>query len=169
MLLKGGCHCGRVRVEVEVGDAEDAEREETMAVGVNSTGEEDMKHGGANLSKTTKKKKIVCYDCNCTVCYMRRNTHFVVPLSRFRIIQGEECLTTYRYNTQVAKHTFCSTCGISCFYYPRSNPDGVAITLWCLDRRIVEDDEFDVEIRNFDGLHWEDNIEKSGISEMSKE
>ncbi|EKX39553.1 hypothetical protein GUITHDRAFT_76235 [Guillardia theta CCMP2712] len=122
-----------------------------------------------SVRSSKRKKKVICYDCNCSICYMRRNTHFVVPLSKFRIVQGEEKLTTYRYNTRVARHTFCSICGISSFYYPRSNPDGVAVTLWCLDKRIAEDEDFDVEIRYFDGLNWEQNIDKSGISEMSKE
>lgn len=33
-------------------------------------------------------------------------------------------MTTYTFNTHMAKHTFCKTCGVQSFYTPRSNPDG---------------------------------------------
>lgn len=39
-------------------------------------------------------------------------------------LQGEDNITTYTFNTHQAKHTFCKTCGVQCFYQPRSNPDG---------------------------------------------
>jgi hypothetical protein len=55
---------------------------------------------------------------------MKQNHHFIVPGHKFRILTGEDKLTTYRFNTRVAKHTFCSVCGVQSFYTPRSNPDG---------------------------------------------
>ncbi|KAG6515608.1 hypothetical protein ZIOFF_026037 [Zingiber officinale] len=65
---------------------------------------------------------------------MRANTHFIVPSSKFKLAAGaEQFLTTYSFGTHTAKHTFCKLCGITSFYFPRSNPDGVAVTVSCVD------------------------------------
>ena len=50
------------------------------------------------------------------------------------------------------------------FYIPRSNPDGVAITVGCIDEGTVKS----VEVRTFDGRKWESEHARSGIAEMSK-
>ena len=52
---------------------------------------------------------------------------------RFRLLSGEDKLTTYRFNTGIAKHHFCSLCGIKSFYRPRSHPDGISLNWRCLD------------------------------------
>jgi hypothetical protein len=62
-----------------------------------------------------------------------RFLHLIVPKSRFRLLRGEGNLTTYTFNTGVAKHTFCRTCGMKPFYTPRSNPDGIDVNVHCLD------------------------------------
>jgi hypothetical protein len=54
----------------------------------------------------------------------KQNKHFIVPHSRFNLMQGSEALTTYTFNTHQAKHVFCKICGVQSFYQPRSNPDG---------------------------------------------
>ena len=62
------------------------------------------------------------YRCNCSICWMKQNHHFVVPANKFRFGNwkpGEEnegvsdAETAYRFNTQVAKHAFCKKCGVS--------------------------------------------------------
>jgi hypothetical protein len=45
--------------------------------------------------------------------------HLIVPDGRFRLLQGEDELATYTFNTGVARHLFCRTCGIKSFYVPR--------------------------------------------------
>lgn len=70
----------------------------------------------------------------------------------------------YTFGTHTAKHLFCKTCGVCSFYRPRSNPDGVGVTVHCLDEGTVEA----VEYRAFDGQKWEDFFGKSGISQFSK-
>ena len=62
--------------------------------------------------------------CNCSICDMTGYLHLIVPASRFRLIRGEAHLRTYTFNTGVAQHYFCDTCGVKSFYVPRSNPDG---------------------------------------------
>ncbi|XP_064620030.1 centromere protein V-like [Lineus longissimus] len=89
--------------------------------------------------------------CNCSICHMKQNKHFIVPKSKFTLCKGEDQLTTYTFNTHVAKHTFCRICGIQSFYTPRSNPDGVGITPHCLDSGTVKRED----IESFDGQNWE--------------
>ncbi|KAL2921749.1 Centromere protein V [Bienertia sinuspersici] len=107
---------------------------------------------------------LIAWKCNCSTCIMRGNTHFIVPSKHFNLISGESNITTYTYGTHTAKHTFCNVCGITSFYTPRSNPDGVAVTLNCLDHGTVTH----VEIRSFDGVNWDDSYSQTGISACSK-
>ena len=69
----------------------------------------------------------------CSMCAMVGFIHVIVPESRLRIVQGADQLTTYTFNTGVAKHLFCSACGVKPFYRPRSNPDGWSANARCLD------------------------------------
>ena len=50
-----------------------------------------------------------------------------------RDLCGEGELTTYRFNTGTAQHTFCRRCGIHAFYVPRSDPDQISVNARCLD------------------------------------
>lgn len=115
VIHRGGCHCGRVRFEVEA----PAVIEATL--------------------------------CNCSICSMTAYLHLIVPKSRFRLLAGEEELTTYTFNTRVAQHLFCRICGIKSFYVPRSNPDGISVNVRCLDQQTIES----VRVTSFDGRNWE--------------
>ena len=72
-------------------------------------------------------------DCTCSVCRMTGFLHLIVPATRFRLLQGEDALVEYRFNTGTARHLFCGTCGVKSFYVPRSHPDGVDVNARCLD------------------------------------
>jgi hypothetical protein len=111
----GGCHCGRVRFEVEA----PAELEARL--------------------------------CNCSICSITAYLHLIVPASRFRLVRGDEDLTTHTFNTGVAQHRFCTHCGIKSFYIPRSNPDGVSVNVRCLEPETIAK----VRITDFDGRNWE--------------
>jgi hypothetical protein len=78
------------------------------------------------------------YDCNCSICSKSGYLHYMVPSSRFRLLSGEDVLTTYQFNTGAARHLFCSVCGIKSFYVPRSHPDGFSVNARCLDEGTVE-------------------------------
>ncbi len=90
-------------------------------------------------------------DCNCSMCTRTGFLHLIVPASRFRLVQGQDDLTCYTFNTGVAKHYFCKHCGCKPFYVPRSNPDGFSVNLRCIDRSTVNS----VNITPFDGQNWE--------------
>lgn len=93
--------------------------------------------------------------CNCSICRKSGYLHLIVPLQQFRLLQGRDALQTYTFNTGVARHTFCRTCGIKPFYTPRSNPDGMDINVNCLDTEPAQ-----VNITEFDGRNWEQHAHK---------
>ncbi len=111
----GGCHCGRVRFEVEA-------------------------PGELTVSQ-----------CNCSICSKSGYLGLIVPKARFRLLQGEDFLTTYTFNTGVAQHLFCRVCGIKSFYVPRSHPDGYNVNARCLDPDTITR----MNIRPFNGQEWE--------------
>ena len=76
-----------------------------------------------------------------------------VPPDQFRLLQGEEDLTLYRFNTELAKHIFCKHCGIHAFGHPRSTPDLYLVNVRCLDDFDLETEEYEVKL--FDGRNWE--------------
>lgn len=101
-------------------------------------------------------------DCNCSVCAKTGFIHLIVPLTRFRLLRGADALTTYRFNTGVAEHTFCATCGVKPFYVPRSNPDGMDINVRCLD----DGHRLTLTVVAFDGRNWEANA--AGLAHKSQ-
>ncbi|XP_034706068.1 centromere protein V isoform X1 [Vitis riparia] len=108
---------------------------------------------------------VVVWKCDCSNCFMRGNTHFIVPAEKFELLgDSKEFLTTYTFGTHTAKHTFCKICGITSFYIPRSNQDGVAVTFMCVDPGTLTH----VEIKNFDGKNWENSYNESNIASCSK-
>lgn len=117
---KGGCHCGRIRFEVDA-----------PAV-INAT------------------------DCNCSICRKSGFLALIVSGAEFRLLQGIDDLTTYSFNTGVAQHHFCRSCGVKSFYVPRSHPDGVSVNVHCLDKGTVEK----VTVTAFDGQNWDQNAAK---------
>ena len=88
--------------------------------------------------------------CNCSICSKAGFLHLIVPATDFNLLTGKDKLATYTFNTGVAKHTFCSSCGIKPFYTPRSNPDGIDVNVNCLDTKPRS-----IKITEFDGQNWE--------------
>ncbi len=119
-IHKGGCHCGRIRFEVDA------------------------------------PSDLLLDECNCSICNMVGYQHLIVPKSNFRILQGEDQLITYEFNTGVARHYFCSNCGVKSFYVPRSHPDGISVNGRCLNPDTISS----VTLSSFDGRHWEQNRDK---------
>jgi hypothetical protein len=96
----------------------------------------------------------VALTCNCSMCAKMGYLHVIVPPERFAILRGEDALSVYSFNTRVAKHMFCRTCGVHPFYRPRSHPDHWDVNALCLDDGAATG--FRVEA--FDGQNWEANI-----------
>lgn len=60
----GGCHCGRVRFEVQA------------------------------------PAHVEVSDCDCSMCSRTGYLHLVVPAAQFRLLSGDDVLTTYQFNTK---------------------------------------------------------------------
>ena len=109
-------------------------------------------HCGAVRFRVEAAEEITCIECNCSICTKSGYLHLIVPQSKFRLLEGEQNLTTYSFNTGVAQHRFCKTCGIKAFYIPRSNPDGFDINVRCLEPQPRE-----LIVQRFDGRNWEEH------------
>jgi len=112
-------------------------------------------HGGCHCGRVrfevTAPAEIEATECNCSMCGKVGYLHLIVPKSRFRLLQGEDSLTTYTFNTGAAKHHFCSVCGVKSFYVPRSHPDGYSVNVRCLDPGTVTS----MQVTQFNGAEWE--------------
>ena len=95
-------------------------------------------------------------ECNCSMCTKKGILHLIVERARFALLHGDADLTTYTFNTGVAKHTFCKVCGIHPFYVPRSDPDKIDVNARCLDGIDVAA----LSPLRFDGKNWEAAIQK---------
>ena len=95
-------------------------------------------------------------DCNCSICRMKGFLHLIVPPEQFTLLAGEDALATYTFNTGIAKHHFCATCGIAPFYRPRSHPGSYDVNARCLDGEALRD----FRVEPFDGVNWEENVER---------
>ena len=112
-------------------------------------------HCGAVRFEAALPDHVEAQSCNCSICAKTGFVHVIVPEARFQLIDGANDLTTYTFNTGVARHLFCARCGVKSFYRPRSNPDGWSVNARCLD----EADGLDIEIEAFDGQNWEANAQ----------
>jgi hypothetical protein len=90
-------------------------------------------------------------ECNCSVCSKSGYLHLIVPAARFKLLDGQQSLTAYSFNTHTAKHLFCSCCGIKSFYVPRSHPDGFSVNARCIDPGTI----VELTIVQSNGREWE--------------
>jgi hypothetical protein len=110
-------------------------------------------HCGRVRFRVTADLSRVTY-CNCSICAKKGFLHLIVAPEQFELLSGKEALTTYRFNTGVAQHTFCSNCGMHPFYIPRSDPDKIDVNVRCLD----DVDLDSLMLGYFDGKNWEQAI-----------
>lgn len=71
--------------------------------------------------------------CDCSICRRKGAIVASVKLSGICIVQGEEFLKLYQFNTHTAKHYFCSDCGIYTHHQRRSNPTEYGYNVGCLE------------------------------------
>lgn len=92
-------------------------------------------------------------ECNCSMCAKKGFINIIVAPEKFELLQGEDLLASYRFNTRTAEHRFCRVCGIHPFSRPRSHPGSFDVNARCLD----EGFEF-LRVTAFDGQNWEDSV-----------
>ena len=71
--------------------------------------------------------------CNCSLCRRKGAIMAGVPLEKLKVVRGADNLTLYQWNTQVAKHYFCRTCGIYTHHQRRSNPNEFGFNVACIE------------------------------------
>lgn len=71
--------------------------------------------------------------CDCSLCVKKNAVMAKVHESALTITSGEDALSLYRWNTGVARHYFCSRCGIYTFHRKRAAPDHFGVNVFCLD------------------------------------
>lgn len=71
--------------------------------------------------------------CDCSICAKKNAVMWKVAKDDLRITKGREQLTEYRWNTRVARHYFCSICGIYTFHRKRMAPDHFGVNIYCLE------------------------------------
>jgi hypothetical protein len=71
--------------------------------------------------------------CDCSLCVKRNALMVKIPERALTIVEGESMLTLYQWNTRIAKHYFCSQCGIYVFHRKRAAPDHYGVNIFCLD------------------------------------
>jgi uncharacterized protein YktB (UPF0637 family) len=111
-------------------------------------------HCGKVRFEVMAPRLVTADQCNCSICSKKAYLHWIVPRETFTLLTPKEELATYTFNTGVAKHHFCKTCGVAAFYIPRSDPDKVDVNARCVDGVDVER----LTIVQFDGKNWEQNI-----------
>lgn len=112
--------------------------------------------GGCHCGKVrfqVRLKEHKALECNCSICAAKGFINLIAAAEDFRLLEGEEHLATYRFNTRQAEHRFCTSCGIHPFSRPRSHPDGFDVNARCLDAGY----DF-LDISPFDGQNWEESV-----------
>ncbi|MDN0074415.1 GFA family protein [Crenobacter sp. SG2303] len=86
--------------------------------------------------------------CDCSLCVKKNALMAKVHESQLTVLQGEDALSLYQWNTHRAKHYFCSRCGIYTFHRKRAAPDHYGVNVFCLD----DFDPHDVPVRATEGV-----------------
>jgi hypothetical protein len=71
--------------------------------------------------------------CDCSLCRRKGAIVASVPLAGITVLQGQDSLRCYQFNTRVAKHYFCGHCGVYTHHQRRSFPDQYGYNVGCLD------------------------------------
>lgn len=154
--LFGGCHCGRVRFRCQVPVSQPI-LECNCSMYVDDRG---LGMGGRLTKSTCVYTHIYTNPLSIhkyPSCAKKGFLHLIVSASNFQLEsppEGEATLSTYRFNTQTARHLFCTICGVQSYYRPRSHPSGFSVNARCLDGGVPANRR----IQPFEGSNWEANI-----------
>jgi len=71
-------------------------------------------------------------ECNCSHCSKKGFLLHFVDKDTFKLLQGEESLTEYRFNKKAIRHLFCKVCGVQSFGEGVAHPKNM-VNVRCLD------------------------------------
>lgn len=131
---QGSCHCGAVKFSCDI----------------------DLAPAGQRLPQTRpgpwSASTLRCY---CSFCGKTRIGKNNVPSEAFRLLEGAENLTHYRFGEGGIDHTFCKTCGVYAFVSANEAVMGgefFCVNVACLDD-VPPDELAAAPIRCEDGAH----------------
>lgn len=87
--------------------------------------------------------------CDCSLCRRKGTPMLGVPIANLDVVKGAENLGCYSFNTRVAQHYFCKTCGIYTHHKRRSNPNEFGVNLGAIEG---------VNPRDFEPVPWNDGV-----------
>ena len=100
-------------------------------------------------------KEVNLIKCNCSICSHTNYIHLIIPHENFNLLSGKKKLISYQFNTYLANHYFCRTCGIKSFYQPRSHINSYSINY----NSVVKPPKI-IKIISFNGREYQGNLEK---------
>ena len=83
-------------------------------------------HCGAVKFEVDAEAPTQAISCNCSHCRRKGFLLSFFPEQQFRLLQGQESLQSYKFNTHKIEHRFCQNCGTQAFA-EGTNPDGSAV------------------------------------------
>jgi hypothetical protein len=74
-------------------------------------------------------------ECNCSICSRAGYLLSFVPADNFKLLSGEDSLSSYHFNKNVVDHKFCKNCGVRSFGQGkgREGKPMYAINVRCLE------------------------------------
>jgi hypothetical protein len=90
--------------------------------------------------------------CNCSICNKVGTLGAIVKPDAFKLLAGEEHLSTYEWGAKISKRFFCKHCGIHCFgrgYLAEVGGAYVSVSYNCLDGVELGD----LKVAYWDGRH----------------
>lgn len=77
------------------------------------------------------------YRCNCSLC--QKKAIIMKPISKvhFNLQKGADDLLNYQWNKKIAKHFFCSSCGVYTHHIRRRDPSQISINIMCVDDILI--------------------------------
>lgn len=73
------------------------------------------------------------YRCNCSLCRKKGIVMKAVAHTDLEVIAGQEHLSLYQWNKQIAEHYFCALCGVYTHHRRRRDPSQFSVNIECLD------------------------------------
>ena len=82
--------------------------------------------------------------CDCSLCVKKNALMVKVHESGFELLTDWDKLGLYQWNTEIAKHYFCKSCGIYTFHRKRAAPDHYGVNVFCFDNLDIKS----IKVRN---------------------
>ena len=72
------------------------------------------------------------YRCDCSLCTKKGIIMKAIPKEDFQLLKGNQFLSTYKWNKNIAEHFFCSICGVYTHHKRRRDPSQFSINISCI-------------------------------------